>query len=224
MYLNLYVHVTLHCFLSVVLCGSLTSKTLLHHVPHLFQIITIPSKVNNLRSLQWQNNLHSLQFLPQEVWLHYLYQTMNAFSGISSFPHKLFSAVIITFCPWFDMLWRFTVRIQNYFGVMKAYVLFLSKSAGAERRWEKIQLLRTKFDARIWWPYRSLAGMKASSILGCIDSIVSDCGMWLPPHYHHPLLCTHQGASRILHTVSEHLIQKDTDNLEHVQQSAIKMI
>lgn len=69
------------------------------------------------------------------------------------------------------------VDIQNYLGVIKAYILLLSKSADAERRWEKIQLLRTKFDARIWWLYRSLAAMKASSILGCIDSTAGDCGI-----------------------------------------------
>lgn len=67
------------------------------------------------------------------------------------------------------------VDIQNYLGVIKTYILLLSKSADAERRREKIQLLGTTFDARIWWPYRSLAGMKASSILGCIDSTAGDC-------------------------------------------------
>lgn len=42
----------------------------------------------------------------------------------------------------------------------------------------------------------------------------------LPPAFN----CTHQAASRILHTVCDPPIQKDTDNLEHIQQRAIKMI
>lgn len=58
--------------------------------------------------------------------LHYSYQSINAFSGIFSLPHKLFCATIIVFCPWCDMLQRFMVGIQNYLGVMIASVLFLS--------------------------------------------------------------------------------------------------
>jgi len=69
------------------------------------------------------------------------------------------------------------VDIQNYLVVLKAYVLFLSESADAESRWKKIQLLRTKSDTRIWWPYRSLAGMNISSIQGGTDSTASNCGM-----------------------------------------------
>lgn len=48
--------------------------------------------------------------------------------------------------------------------------------------------------------------------------------MWLPNHYHHPLLGTHQAASRTLHMVCDSLIQKDTDNLECTQHRAVKMI
>lgn len=170
-------HVILHCSLYMLLCGSLISRTPLHHAPHLFQIMAISSKVNDSRSLQWQTNPYYLQFLSQQVWLLYSYQSINAFSGIFSLPHKLFCAIIIVFCPWFDILRRFMMRIQNYLGVMKAYVLFQSESADAERRWEKIHLLRTKFGTRIWWLYRSLARTKASSILDCIYSTASDYSM-----------------------------------------------
>ncbi|KAJ7404153.1 hypothetical protein WISP_147164 [Willisornis vidua] len=50
-----------------------------------------------------------------------------------------------------DQVLEFMVDIQIYSDVRKIYVLFLSESADAERRWEKIQLLRTKFDIRIGW-------------------------------------------------------------------------
>lgn len=54
------------------------------------------------------------------------------------------------------------------------------------------------------------------------NSPTSDWGMWLSNHYHHLLLGTLQAAPRTLHVVCESLTQKDTDNLEYLQQRAIR--